>query len=100
MAYRQYGATPSALRDPKMWERVAVNIRFERNELDKIYGKPRVQPPHPSPGAVPNQTRADAKAGVELDNQSRRFAEENNISEQEAREIIEKEREREFGGGR
>lgn len=98
LAYRQYGATPISLRDPRMWERVAVNLRFERNELDKIYGKPRVQPPQPSPTGVPNQTRADARVGVELDDRARELARAYGLSEQEARDIIEKERE--LGGVR
>ena len=100
LAYRQYGATPSALRDPKMWERVAVNIRFERGELDKVVGKrtPNVQPPHPTATAVPNQTRPESKVGVELDDKARQLARDFGLSEQEAKEIIEKERE--FGGGR
>lgn len=94
-AYRQYGLHPAALRDPKTWDRVALNIRWDRGEVDRL-SRPTPQPPNPSATGVPNQTRADAKAGVELDDESRRLAKELGWTEQEAKEIIEKER----GGGR
>lgn len=91
MAYRQYGLHPSLLRDPKTWDRVAANIRLDRGEVDRLQ-KPSIQPPQPSYGAVPNPTRG-AKAGVELDDDSRKIAKEFGLSEKEAREILEKERE-------
>lgn len=91
MAYRQYGLHPSLLRDPKTWERVAQNIRLERGEFDRLT-KPTAQPPQPSATGVPNLTRG-AKAGVELDDESRKIAKEFGLSEQQARDILEKERE-------
>jgi len=94
MAYRMYGTPVAALRDPKTWERVAAAIRFERGETDRLQS-PRPQPPNPSATGVPNQTR-QAKAGVELAEEDRRLAKELGLSEQEAKEIIEKE----TGGGR
>jgi hypothetical protein len=94
MAYRQYGLHPAALRDPKVWERAALNIRWDRGEVDRL-SRPTPQPPIPSATGVPNQTR-QAKAGVELDDDSRRLAKELGLTEQEAKEIIEKE----SGGGR
>ncbi len=98
MAYRQYGLHPAALRDPRVWERAAQNIRLERGEFDRLT-KPGVQPPQPSHTAVPNQTRTEARVGVELDDDIRHLAKELKLSEQEAREIIEKERDY-SGGGR
>jgi hypothetical protein len=94
VATRQWGLNPALLRDPKTLDRIAANIRFERGEYDR-FQKPGVQPPQPSHSATPNLTRT-AKAGVELDDDSRRLAKEFGLSEQEAREIIEKE----SGGGR
>jgi hypothetical protein len=94
VAYRQFGLHPSLLRDPKTWDRVAANIRWERGEVDRLQ-RPSVQPPNPSHSATPNLTR-NARAGVELDDDARRLAKEFGLSEQEAREIIEKE----SGGGR
>ncbi len=95
--YRQGGWHPAVLRDQKAWERAAVNLRFDRGEYDRI-GKPAVQPTQPSHIAVPNQTRPEARVGVELDDDTRQYAKNWGISEQEARDIIEKEREQ--GGGR
>ena len=94
VATRQWGLNPALLRDPKTLDRIAANIRFERGEYDR-FQKPGVQPPQPSHSATPNLTRT-AKAGVELDDDSRRLAKEFGLSEQEAREIIEKE----SGGGK
>jgi hypothetical protein len=94
-AYRQYGLHPAALRDPKTWERVAVNLRWERGESDRI-AKQSVQPPQPSHTAVPNPTRT-AKAGIELDDDTRRLAKDLGLSEKEAKEILEREIE---GSGR
>lgn len=90
MAYRNYGLHPSLLRDPKTWERVAQNIRLERGEFDRLQ-KPSVQPPQPSHSAVPNQTRASAQVGVELDDDARQLAKVLGVSEKDAKEIIEKE---------
>ncbi len=89
MAHR-LGAPPSAFLDPKYLETLAVNIRHQRGELSKIFGKAAIQPPTPSATAVPNQTR-QAKVGVELSDDERRWAKDNGLSEQEAREIIENE---------
>ena len=90
-AIRQWGLNPAVLRDPKTLDRIAANIRFERNEWDR-FQRPSPQPPNPSHSATPNLTRP-AKAGVELDDESRKIAKEFGLSEQEAREILEKERE-------
>ncbi len=97
MAYRQYGTPVTALRDPRTWERVAAAIRWERGETDRLVGL-RPQPPNPPATGVPNQTRP-AKAGIDLDEQSRRIAKEYGLSEQEAKEVIEKEMDI-SGGGR
>lgn len=93
-AYENNLASPVMLRDQKFWDRLAINLRFETGQLDKVYSKPQVQPPQPSPTAVPNQTRADARVGIELDEETRRWAREHGISEKEAKELIESEAER------
>lgn len=94
--YRQLGWHPAILRDPKAWERAAVNLRFDRGEYDRL-AKPSIQPPQPSHTAVPNLAKSETKAGVELDDDTRKMAKEFGISEQEARDIIEKERD--YSGG-
>jgi len=95
MAYRQYNTPVTALRDPRTWERVAAAIRYERGEVDRLMS-PKPQPPSPSATGVPNQTR-QAKAGIELSDKDRQIAKGYGLSEQEAKEIIE--REMEISGG-
>jgi hypothetical protein len=95
MAVRDYGTLPAALRSTKTLDSMAAAIRWERGEVDRLV-KQTPQPPQPSPTAVPNQTRT-SKAAIELDEKSRAMAKAWGLSEQEAKEIIERETE---GGGR